>query len=168
MSLNKAMIIGNLGGDPELRFTASQTPVASFNVATTDVRVNGDQKTEYTEWHRIVVWGKQAENCKKYLSKGSSVFVEGRIQTRSWDDKDGVKRYSTEIVAQNVRFLSSARRDASQQSESTSSGHSFSGGNMYNNQPSSSDNGQPSFGNSSLMDDGFGGGSIPSLDQIPF
>jgi single-strand DNA-binding protein len=162
------MVIGNLGGDPDLRFTASQTPVASFSVATTDVRINGDQKTEYTEWHRIVVWGKQAENCKKYLTKGSSVFVEGRIQTRSWDDKDGVKRYSTEIIAQNVRFLGSSRRDASQHADSQGSSHSFSGGNMYNSNSNSGD-GQPSFGNSSLMDDGgFAGGSIPSLDQIPF
>jgi len=105
-SLNRVMIMGNLGQDPELRYTQNQTAVATLSVATTDVRndANG-QRQEFTEWHRVVVWGKQAENASKYLSKGRSVFVEGRLQTRSWEDKTGQKRYTTEIVAQNVIFV---------------------------------------------------------------
>lgn len=106
MALNKAMIIGNLGADPELRFTQSGTPVANMRIATnrrwTD---NNGQKQEETEWHRIVVFGRQAENCEEYLGKGSQVFVEGRIQTREWQDNSGSTRYTTEIVARNVQFL---------------------------------------------------------------
>lgn len=106
--LNKVMIIGNLGKDPELRFTSSGQAVCDFNVATSETFNDKDgQQQEKTEWHRVVVWARQAENCKRYLSKGSKVFVEGRLQTREWDDKDGKKRYTTEVVAQNVRFLSS-------------------------------------------------------------
>lgn len=107
MSLNKAMIIGNLGSDPELRYTQSGQPVANFNIATNErwTDKSGAQQ-ERTEWHKVVVWGKQAENCDKYLSKGRQVFVEGRIQTRDWEDRDGNKRYTTEIVAQTVQFLS--------------------------------------------------------------
>ena len=108
MSLNKVMIIGNLGTDPELRFTQGGQAVANFNVATNERWTDKSGQTqERTEWHRVVVWGRQAENCEKYLSKGRQVYVEGRLQTREWDDKDGNKRYTTEIVAQNVQFLSS-------------------------------------------------------------
>lgn len=105
--LNKVMLIGNLGKDPELRYTASGQAVCDFNVATSENFTDREgQKQERTEWHRVVVWARQAENCKRYLSKGSKVFVEGRLQTREWDDKTGTKRYTTEVVAQNVRFLS--------------------------------------------------------------
>lgn len=109
-SLNRVLIIGNLGQDPELRYTQNQTAVATLNVATTDVRTDKEgKKVETTEWHRVIVWNKQAENCSKYLAKGRAVFVEGRLQTRSWDDKtSGQKRYTTEIVAQNVQFLGGA------------------------------------------------------------
>tara|TARA_B100000941_G_C28298698_1_gene445347 strand:+ start:118 stop:615 length:498 start_codon:yes stop_codon:yes gene_type:complete len=106
-SLNKALILGRLGQDPELRYTANQTPVVSLNLATSEYRpatANGE-KQEHTEWHRVIVWGRQAENCAKYLKKGRAVFVEGRLQTRSWDDKNGQKRYTTEISASNVQFL---------------------------------------------------------------
>lgn len=106
-SLNKVMLIGNLGSDPEIRYTASQTPVANFNIATSERwtdKTSGERK-ESTEWHRIIVWGKQAEHCKEYLRKGSSVYVEGRLQTRSWDDQNGQKRYTTEVVANTVTFL---------------------------------------------------------------
>lgn len=105
-SVNKVIIIGNLGQDPELRYTPTGTPVCTLNVATTDVRTDNGNRQEKTEWHRIVVWSKQAENCAKYLSKGRTVFVEGRLQTRSWDDQQsGQKKYSTEIIAQNVQFI---------------------------------------------------------------
>ena len=105
-SFNRVLVMGNLGQDPELRYTPSQFPVTTLSVATTDYRNNKDgQKQEQTEWHRIVVWGKQAENCEKYLRKGQGVFVEGRLQTRSWEDKQGQKRYTTEIIANTVQFL---------------------------------------------------------------
>ncbi|RAL22462.1 single-stranded DNA-binding protein [Lujinxingia litoralis] len=108
MSLNKAMIIGNLGSDPEVRYTQSGAAVTNFNVATNESWVDkSGQRQERTEWHRVVVFGKQAENCGKYLSKGRQVFVEGRLQTRDWEDRDGNKRSTTEIVAMTVQFLSS-------------------------------------------------------------
>ena len=106
-SLNRVLLIGNLGADPEVRYTQGGSAVANFRIATTEVwndRGSGE-RNERTEWHRIVVWGKQAENCGEYLKKGRTVFVEGRIQTREWQDKDGNKRYTTEIVANNVQFL---------------------------------------------------------------
>ena len=107
MALNKVMIIGNLGTDPELRFTQGGQAVANFNVATNERWKNKDgEMQERTEWHRIVVWGRQAENCEKYLKKGRQVYVEGRLQTRDWEDKSGNKRYTTEVVAQNIQFLS--------------------------------------------------------------
>lgn len=104
--VNKAIIVGNLGRDPEVRFTPDGRAVAKFSVATTE-RWNDQQgnRQERTEWHNIVVWGKQAETCGQYLSKGRQVFIEGSIRNRSYDDKNGVKRYITEIVARDVRFL---------------------------------------------------------------
>jgi len=119
-SLNKAMIIGNLGADPEVRYTQSNTALATFNIATTEKYKdsNGDMK-ENTEWHRIVCWGRLAELAQQYLRKGSPVYIEGSIQTRQWEDKDGQKRYTTEIKAQAMQLLGSrqdAGMDASQSS----------------------------------------------------
>jgi|SRR5690625_118590 len=106
--MNKAIIMGNLGQDVELK-SVGDTQVANFSVATNERWVGKDGKPqERTEWHSIVVWGKQAENCAKFLSKGSKVLVEGNIQTRTWDDA-GSKRYRTEIRAQNVQFISTDR-----------------------------------------------------------
>ena len=106
--VNKVILVGNLGKDPEVRFTPGGQAKASFSVATTEKwKDQQGQLQERTEWHNIVVWGKQAETCGQYLSKGRQVFIEGRIKTRSYDDKDGNKKYITEIVAQNVRFLGS-------------------------------------------------------------
>ena len=108
-SLNKVMLIGNLGADPEIKYTPNGTAVANLRIATSDNRKNKDGEwEERTEWHRVVVWGKLAELCEKYLSKGRQCFVEGRLQTRSWDDKDGNKRYTTEIVASTIQFLGGA------------------------------------------------------------
>ncbi len=109
-SLNKAMLIGNLGADPELRHTASGVEVATFRLATNWSRKTGDGQTEEnTEWHNIVAWRRLAEICQQYLSKGSKVYIEGRIQTRSWDDaKTGQKRYMTEIVADQMIMLDAA------------------------------------------------------------
>ncbi len=100
------LLIGRLGNNPEIRYTNTGTADANFNLATSENwNDKNGQKQERTEWHRVVVWGKLAELCQKYLSKGRQCFVEGRLQTRSWDDKDGNKRYTTEIVATTVQFL---------------------------------------------------------------
>ena len=106
MSVNKVILIGNLGKDPELRFTSTGSAVANFSIATSEQWNDRDgNKQERTEWHNIVVWGKQGESCSQYLAKGRQVYVEGSIRTRSYDDKSGTKRYVTEIVAQRIRFL---------------------------------------------------------------
>jgi single-strand DNA-binding protein len=105
-SVNKVILIGNLGADPELKYTPSNRPLCNLSVATNEVfKDKSGQRQERTEWHRVTVWGEQAEACSKYLAKGRSVYVEGRLQTRSWDDKEGKKRYSTDIVADRVQFL---------------------------------------------------------------
>jgi single-strand DNA-binding protein len=105
--INKVILIGNLGRDPELRYTQGGTAVATLNIATTRsyTKTNSNERVEETEWHRVVVWGKQAEFCNQYLTKGRQVYVEGRLQTRNYEDKDGVKRYSTEVIAETVQFL---------------------------------------------------------------
>lgn len=103
-SVNKVILMGNLGGDPELRYTPSGKAVATFTVATTS-SFGGREREPQTEWHKIVVWDKLAEQVKQYLFKGRQVYLEGRLQTRAWDDRSGQKRYTTEIVAHQVLFL---------------------------------------------------------------
>ena len=104
--LNKCMIIGNLGADPEMRYTANGNAVTEFRVATSRTYTTGDgERVEETEWFRIVTWNRLAETCAQYLSKGRQVFVEGRMKTRSWEGQDGQKRYMTELIADNVKFL---------------------------------------------------------------
>jgi single-strand DNA-binding protein len=107
--LNKVMLIGRLGADPELRQTTNGTAVCEMRMATNESWFDktSNEKKERTEWHRIIVWGRSGENCAKFLSKGSQAYVEGRIQTREWQDQSGNKRYTTEIVANSVQFLSS-------------------------------------------------------------
>ena len=104
--LNKCMVIGNLGADPEMRYTANGNAVTTFNVATsrrfTD---NSGERREETEWFRVVTWNRLAETCAQYLTKGRQVYVEGRLQTRSWEGQDGQKRYTTELIAEEVKFL---------------------------------------------------------------
>ena len=105
-SLNKVMIIGNLGADPEMRFTPGGDGVTSFRVACSHNYSNKDgEKKQETEWFSIVTWGKLAELCNQYLSKGKKIYVEGRLKTRSWEDKEGNKRYTTEVIANQVIFL---------------------------------------------------------------
>ena len=106
-SVNKVILIGNLGAKPELKYLPSGQAVCELRLATNESFTDkNQQKQERTEWHRVVVWGKQGENCAQYLDKGRSVYIEGRLQTRSWDDKtSGEKRYMTEIVANTVQFL---------------------------------------------------------------
>jgi len=105
--VNKVILIGNLGKDPEVRYSQAGAAIASFNVATTETWKKQDgSKEELTEWHRIVAFGRLGEICGEYLSKGSKVFIEGRLQTRKWDDKDGNTKYTTEIVAREMKMLS--------------------------------------------------------------
>ncbi|SMO66652.1 single-stranded DNA-binding protein [Gracilimonas mengyeensis] len=108
-SLNKAMIIGNLGQDPEVRYTQSNTAVATLSIATSErFKDSNGEYQERTEWHRVVAWGRTAEVCQQYLTKGSKVYIEGPIQTRQWEDKDGQKRYTTEVKALRMIMLDSA------------------------------------------------------------
>lgn len=174
-SLNRVVIMGNLGQDPELRYTSNQKAVCTLSVATTDYRSTPDgQRQELTEWHRIVVWDRQAENCSKYLTKGRSVLIEGRLATRSWDDqKTGQKRYITEIIAQNVQFIGGANArergpgmegagysNTGNNASSTGGGYGGGGG-AYSGAGSRS---QDAFNDLS----GFGGPDTPGLDDIPF
>ena len=105
-SVNKVILVGNLGRDAELRYTPGGAPVATLNLATTEVlNDKGGHKQEKTEWLRVVLWGKSAESLSEYLVKGKQIYVEGRLQTRQWDDKDGNKRYTTEIRGDRIVLL---------------------------------------------------------------
>lgn len=149
MSLNKAMLIGNLGKDPELKMTGGGMPVCQFSIATTERRKDGTsgQWVDQTEWHNVVTFGKTAENCSKYLKKGSQVFIDGRIQTRKWQDKEGKDRYTTEIIGNSVQFLS--RTTGSQSSAMAANDSSFvpqeSGKSMLSSLPSADDIADVSF-----------------------
>lgn len=105
-SINKVILIGNLGADPEVRYTPSGRAVANFRIATTEQWNSKDGgKEERTEWHRIVAWGRLGEICGEYLHKGKQVYIEGKLQTRSWEDRDGNKRFTTEVLAQTMQML---------------------------------------------------------------
>jgi single-strand DNA-binding protein len=146
--VNKVILVGNLGKDPEVRYTPGGQAVANFTIATNDAWTDkSGQKQERTEWHRIVVWGKLAELCGEYLSKGRQVYVEGRLQTREWTNKEGAKQYTTEVVANQVVFLSGGERG---QGRGASRGSA----------PAED------FGPPPTMDDS--GGAKPAEDDIPF
>jgi single-strand DNA-binding protein len=152
--VNKVILVGNLGKDPEVRYTPGGQAVANFTIATNEAWTDKQgQKQERTEWHRIVVWGKTAENCGEYLSKGRQVYVEGRLQTREWTNKEGAKQYTTEIVANQVLFLQGGERGQGRGARS-------SGG------APADDFGPPP----PEMDQGSsgGGGAKPAEDDIPF
>lgn len=121
MSVNKVTLVGNLGADPELRFTQGGTPVCRLSIATTRnwKKKDTNEKRKETEWHRVTVWGQQAQHCNQYLTKGRQVYLEGRLQTKSYDDKDGIKRYSTEIIAETVQFLGTMPKGESEPPAST-------------------------------------------------
>lgn len=120
-TLNKAMIIGRLGQDPEVRYTQSNTAVATLSVATNErYKDSNGEWQERTEWHRVVAWGRLAEICQQYLKKGSQVYIEGPIQTRQWEDKEGQKRYTTEIKALTMTMLDSKGADNSGQAAPSS------------------------------------------------
>jgi len=161
--LNKVILIGNLGRDPEIRYTQQGLAVVNFPIATTEVWTdrNTGERQEKTEWHRIVVFGKQAETCEKYLSKGRQVYLEGRLQTRSWE-KEGQTQYTTEIVVSNVIFLGS--RDGGSQSGSGGSGYQRDG---YQNQPNSGGGGGYPPNRSAPNSDNFQGPAQPGMPDGP-
>ena len=165
--VNKVILIGNLGKDPEVRYTPSGQAVANFNIATNESWTDkSGQKQERTEWHRIVVWGKVAELCGEYLSKGRQVYLEGKLQTREWNNKEGVKQYTTEVVANQVTFLQGGERGQGQGRAGASRGGG-SGGDDFGPPPPGLDEGGPSGGG------GSSGGGSPSgpkggEDDIPF
>ena len=105
-SVNKVILVGNLGRDAELRYTPGGAAIATINMATTEVwNDKAGQRQEKTEWHRVILWGKSAESLTEYLTKGKQIYVEGRLQTRQWDDKDGNKKYTTEVKADRITLL---------------------------------------------------------------
>lgn len=123
--VNKAILLGNLGKDPEIRYTQSGNAVANFTLATTERRKQGDEWVDHTEWHNVTVWGKSAENAEKYLQKGSQVYIEGRIQTRKWEDKEGNTRWTTEVVVADIQFLSRPAENGGGQQQRGGFGGSF-------------------------------------------
>jgi single-strand DNA-binding protein len=161
--VNKVILIGNLGADPEVRFTPGGQAVANFRIATSEswTDKNG-QKQERTEWHRIVVWGKLAELCGEYLKKGRQCYVEGRLQTREWTDKENRKNYTTEVVANAVTFLGG--RDAG---EGMGMGGGAGGRRQGSGQRGNGMDGD--YGQPPPMDDSnMGGGHAGGDDDIPF
>lgn len=122
-SVNKVIVLGNLGRDPELRHTSGGKAVATLSVATNEQWTDqSGERQERTEWHRVVVWGRQAESCAQYLAKGRSVFVEGRLQTNKWQDRDGNDRYTTEIVGDRIQFLGGPSAEPSDSAEPAPAG----------------------------------------------
>lgn len=155
-SVNKVILLGNLGADPELKYTPSGKAVASFTLATSSFA--GKDREPLTEWHKIVVWDKLAEQCSQYLSKGRQAYVEGRLQTRSWDDKQtGQKRYTTEIVAIHVLFLGSSSAQSSQSS-------SYQG---RSSKPESNDGSWNQRGSSNQSKSNQYSDGLPEYDDIP-
>jgi single-strand DNA-binding protein len=149
--VNKVILIGNLGRDPELRYTQNGQAVVNFSLATSEnwTDKNGE-RAERTEWHRIVAWGRTGELCAQYLSKGRTVYIEGRLQTRDWEDKEGNKRSTTEVNAQTVQFLGSPRGSGGQGQ-----------GQGYSGPPAGSDSG------SGGGDVGGGGGGAEPASNAP-
>jgi single-strand DNA-binding protein len=163
MSVNKVILVGRLGRDPETRYTGGGQAVANFSVATDETyKDRNGERQKRTEWHKIVVWGKQAEIAQQYLKKGSLIFIEGRIQSREWQDKEGQKRTSFEIVASNFRMLG-GRADGASAGAGGGAGRSGSGvGGDFDDQSGP----EESYGGGH----GSSGGSTPEIsdEDIPF
>jgi single-strand DNA-binding protein len=165
MSVNKVILVGRLGRDPETRYTGGGQAVANFSVATDETfKDRNGERQKRTEWHKIVVWGKQAEIAQQYLKKGSLLFIEGRIQSREWQDKEGQKRTSFEIVASNFRMLGGRADGAAAAGAGASGGSSRGGG---DDMESSSGPADDSFSGSHSGGAGGGGPEI-SDEDIPF
>ena len=164
--VNKVILIGNLGADPEVRYSQNGTAVANFRVATTETWKKEGGKEELTEWHRIVTFGRLAEICGEYLSKGSKVYIEGRIQTRSYEDRDGNKRYITEIVADQMQMLGRAGEEGGSGGYSGGQDSGYGGGSSRR-----SGGGQPSYGGQQSGGPQGGSSQEPPFnmdDEIPF
>jgi single-strand DNA-binding protein len=166
MSVNKVILVGRLGRDPETRYTGGGQAVANFSIATDETyKDKNGERQKRTEWHKIVVWGKQAEIAQQYLKKGSLIFIEGRIQSREWQDKEGQKRTSFEIVASNFRMLGGRADGAAAGAGGGASRGGGGGGGDFDDQSGPEDN----FGGG-----GGGGGHAPSSgpeisdEDIPF
>jgi len=160
MSVNKVILVGRLGKDPETRFTSGGQAVATFNMATdSSYKDRNGERQKRTEWHRIKAWGKLAEIVQQYLKKGSLIFIEGRIETREWQDKEGVKRYTTEIVANEMRMLG-GRGDGMAAGASAGGGASA----------ARSSSGGDDFDHSAAPSEEFGPASGPEIsdEDIPF
>lgn len=176
MSVNKAILIGRLGSDPEVRYTQGGSAVANFNMATSEQYTDkGGQRQEKTEWHRIVAWGRLGEICGQHLRKGRQVYVEGSIQTREWQDRDGNKRYTTEIKASTVQFL--GNRGESEGGFNRGGQGGYGGGQGGYGGQGNQSNGPPQGGYSAPQNQGGqGGGQAPAGppggefndDDIPF
>jgi single-strand DNA-binding protein len=150
-SVNKVILVGNLGRDPELRYTPGGQPVANFSIATSESwnKKDGSGREERTEWHRIVAWGRTAELCAQYLAKGRTVYIEGRLQTREWENKEGQKQRTTEVIANTVQFIGGG------------GGGAAGGGNTPRG-------GQGSGGGAPVSGGGGFDGGPPPDDEIPF
>ena len=177
--LNKVLLLGNLGADPELRVTPGGQSVLKLRLATTETYLDkSNTRQERTEWHQITVWGKRGEALSKFLTKGSSIFVEGSIRTSSYD-KDGEKRYRTEVVANNI-ILAGGRRGGAERGEEGGSfsggggggggGGNYGGGAPRNERPAAAraPQAQPASAPPAAHDDDFGGGGFGGDDEIPF
>lgn len=138
--VNKVILVGRLGADPEVKTVGQNQTVARLSLATSESWTGKDgQKQERTEWHRVVVWGRQAENCAKHLSKGRQVYIEGKLQTRSWEDPQGAKRYTTEVNASQVQFLGGGNAERSNEGSyggGSSGGDSGGGSQDFGPEPS--------------------------------
>lgn len=160
--VNKVIIVGRLGADPEVKAVGQGSTVTRLSIATSENWVDKEgHKQERTEWHRVVVWGKLAEICGKHLSKGRQVYVEGRLQTRSWEDQQGQKKYSTEIVANTVQFLGAAGERGEYQGQNQSQGQNQG---QYQKQSGNQNSAREEFGAPEF-------GPEPSFDsseEIPF
>jgi single-strand DNA-binding protein len=166
MTVNKVILVGNLGADPESRTTPNGAVVTNLRVATSERQKDKDGNWgEHTEWHRVKVWGRSAENAAKYLKKGAKVYIEGKLETQKWTDRDGKERYSTDVVTFDVRFLDGRRdgprSDGGSYPEGGSGGYGGSGGGRDSgpSDPDGRSRGGPSEG---------GGGGGPADEDIPF
>lgn len=183
MSVNKVILVGRLGQNPEIRYTPSGAAVTNFSVATNESWTDkSGQKQERTEWHRVVAWGRLAEICKEHLSKGRQIYVEGQIQTREWNDKDGNKKFMTEIKAREIHFLGGGHGESGGERRGGNGGGRSSGPEDYGDgggggagRPASrasgpEDYGQPSPPRRPAGNGGFSGPSTapPDDDDIPF
>lgn len=159
--VNKVILVGRLGQEPDMRSTTSGQQVCTLSIATSETWTKDGNKEERTEWHRVVLWGRQAELAHKYLKKGRLVYIEGKLQTRSWQDQQGQKRYTTEIVANNMQFLESMNsnqgRDMGDIPPVNDANDYYSGPNNYDSTPQSRSS-TPSFSSNSR----------PMDDDIPF